>query len=259
MSKPQSLSPLPFKTDDEIVIMREAGRIVARVHAELADAIAPGVSTWDLDNLAAEVIAQHDAISAFLGYAGFPAHTCVSINEELVHGIPKRYRRLKAGDIVSIDVGVRYQGYIGDSAWTYAVGQVSAQALELMKVTKESLYAGIAAAQAGNVINDVSRAVQQHVERHRFHVVRQFTGHGVGREMHEPPQVLNFERNYAEGYQTMPIGLVFALEPMVQVGTWRTRILRDKWTVISQDRSLTAHFEHTIAITREGPRILTKL
>ncbi len=251
--------PIPLKTEHEIDIMREAGRIVAHVHAELAQAIAPGVSTWDLDVLAANTIAQHGAVSAFLGYAGFPAHTCVSVNEELVHGIPKRRRKLKAGDIVSIDVGVKYQGYVGDSAWTYAVGKVSEQAWRLMKVTKESLYAGIAAAQAGNAINDVSRAVQQHVERHSFHVVRQFTGHGVGRDMHEPPQIMNFVRNDVEAYQQMPIGLVFALEPMVQVGTWRTRMLRDQWTVISQDRSLAAHFEHTIAITRNGPRILTKL
>ncbi len=259
MRKRQPAPPMPLKTDQEIRIMREAGRIVARVHAALAQAVAPGVSTWELDTLAADVIAQHGATSAFLGYGGFPAHTCVSINEELVHGIPKKRRRLQVGDIVSIDVGVKHQGYIGDSAWTYAVGKVSEQASRLMQVTRDSLYAGIAAAQEGNVINDVSRAVQQHVERHRFHVVRQFTGHGVGREMHEPPQVLNFERKYAEAYQKMPAGLVFALEPMVQVGTWRTRTLRDKWTVISQDRSLAAHYEHTIAITREGPRILTKL
>ncbi len=239
--------------------MREAGRIVAEVHAELAQTIAPGVSTWDLDVLAADVIARHGATSAFLGYGGFPAHICASINEELVHGIPRKQRRLKAGDIISIDVGVRYQGYIGDSAWTYGVGKISDEAARLMQVTEESLYAGIAVAQEGNLINDVSRAVQQYVERHHFHVAREFTGHGVGRDMHEPPQVLNFEMEHAEAYQKMPAGLVFALEPMVLMGTWRTRTLRDDWTVISQDRSLTAHFEHTIAITREGPQILTKL
>lgn len=239
--------------------MRQAGRIVARVHAALQEAIAPGVNTWDLDMLSADVIAQNGGESCFLGYMGFPAHTCISINEELVHGIPAKECRLEAGDIVSIDVGVRHQGYIGDSAWTYAVGEINEQARNLMQVTRDSLYAGIEASRPGNRIVDVSRAVQRHVEANNLFVVRKYTGHGVGKEMHEPPQVLNYAVNTREAKRRMPEGLVFALEPMVQVGTWKTKTLADNWTVISEDRSLTAHFEHTIAVLADGPCILTAL
>lgn len=281
------LPPLPRKTNREIAIMREAGRIVAQVHAVLAEAVEPGISTWELDRLAADTMAQRRARSAFLGYHEFPAHICVSINEELVHGIPDRKRKLKKGDIVSIDVGVCYRDYIGDSAWTYAVGDVSDQAAHLMDVTRDSLLLGIKAARPGNRLSDVSRAVQQHVESHELHLARQYTGHGVGRQMHERPQVLNYEVKWEdvpkqqpqnllkrqawqqmrqhymalwqEGQQKLPVGLVFALEPMVQIGTPRSRVLQDQWTVISQDRSLTAHFEHTIAIMPDGARILTKL
>ncbi len=253
------LAPLPRKNRREVNIMREAGRIVARVHAGLQEAIAPGVSTWELDMLAAEIMAQQGAESCFLGYMGFPAHTCVSINEELVHGIPAKSCVLKSGDIVSVDVGVRYRRYIGDSAWTYAVGEVSDQASHLMEVTKDSLYAGISAAHPGNRLRDVSKAVQQYVEGNNLHVVRKYTGHGVGKEMHEPPQVLNYEVDWPEAQQKMPEGLVFALEPMVQVGTWKTRTLGDNWTVVSEDRSLAAHFEHTVAVLSDGPCILTVL
>jgi len=237
--------------------MREAGRIVARVHAALREAIQPGVSTWELDQLAAETISKYNAVSCFLGYRGFPAHICTSINEELVHGIPRKDRILKAGDIISIDVGVRYRGFIGDSAWTYAVGEVSPEAQALMRVTEESLYQGIAQAQPGRRIVDISRAVQRYVEAHGFHVVREYTGHGVGRQMHEAPQVLNYESQDPDGQLILEPGLVIAIEPMVQIGTWQTRTLKDNWTVISKDHSLAAHFEHTIAITNNGPEILT--
>jgi len=246
-----------LKSPREIQIMREAGRIVARVHAALRDAIRPGVSTLDLDQLAVETMGKYNATSCFLGYRGFPANICASINEELVHGIPKRDRTLKAGDIISIDVGVRYRGFIGDSAWTYAVGEISPAAQELMRVTEQSLYDGIAQAQVGKRVVDVSRAVQRTVEAHKMHVVREYTGHGVGRQMHEAPQVLNYESQDPDGQTILRPGLVVAIEPMVQLGTWQTRTLRDKWTVISKDFSLTAHFEHTVAITNNGPEILT--
>ncbi|MCL4828656.1 MAG: type I methionyl aminopeptidase [Caldilinea sp.] len=246
-----------LKSPREIQIMREAGRIVARVHAVLREAIRPGVSTWELDQLAVETMSRYNATSCFLGYRGFPANICASINEELVHGIPKKDRILKEGDIISIDVGVRYRGFIGDSAWTYAVGAISPAAQELMRVTEESLYQGIAQAQAGRRVVDVSRAVQRYVESHRMNVVREYTGHGVGRQMHEAPQVLNYESDDPDGQTILRPGLVVAIEPMVQLGTWQTRTLKDKWTVISKDHSLTAHFEHTIAITNNGPEILT--
>jgi len=237
--------------------MREAGRIVARVHAALREAIRPGVSTWALDQLAAETMNRYNATSCFLGYRGFPANICTSINEELVHGIPKQNRTLNEGDIISIDVGVRYRGFIGDSAWTYAVGAISPAAQALMRVTEESLYQGIAQAQVGKRVIDVSRAVQHHVEANQMHIVREYTGHGVGRQMHEAPQVLNYESQDPDGQMILRPGLVVAIEPMVQLGTWQTRILKDKWTVISKDHSLTAHFEHTVAITNNGPEILT--
>ncbi|HQY91659.1 MAG: type I methionyl aminopeptidase [Caldilinea sp.] len=246
-----------LKSPREIQIMREAGRIVARVHAALREAIHPGVSTLELDSLAVETMSKYNATSCFLGYRGFPAHICASINEELVHGIPKADRVLQEGDIISIDVGVRYRGFIGDSAWTYAVGGISPDAQELMRVTEQGLYEGIDQAHVGKRIVDVSRAVQRYVEAHKMHIVREYTGHGVGRQMHEAPQVLNYESQDPDGQTILRPGLVIALEPMVQLGTWQTRTLRDKWTVISKDHSLTAHFEHTIAITNNGPEILT--
>jgi methionyl aminopeptidase len=246
-----------LKSPREIQIMREAGRIVARVHAAMRGAVRPGVSTWDLDQLAFETMARYDATSCFLGYNGYPANICTSINQELVHGIPSKDRLLKEGDIISIDIGVRYRGFIGDSAWTYAVGEITPEAHELMRVTEGSLYAGIAKATVNNKVVDVSRAVQQHVEAHGLHIVREYTGHGVGRQMHEAPQVLNYASDDPEGQTILRPGLVIALEPMVQIGTWQTRTLKDNWTVISKDGSLAAHFEHTVAITNNGPEILT--
>ena len=255
---PAAQRPEPqLKSPREIQIMREAGRIVARVHAALREAIRPGVNTWELDQLAVETMGKYHAASCFLGYRGYPASICTSINEELVHGIPNRDRLLKDGDIISIDVGVRYRGFIGDSAWTYAVGEISVEAQELMRVTEQGLFAGIEAAHAGNRIVDISRAVQRYVEDHRMYIVREYTGHGVGRQMHEPPQVLNYVSNDPDGQTLLRPGLVIALEPMVQLGTWQTKTLKDNWTVISKDHSLAAHFEHTIAITNNGPEILT--
>ena len=239
--------------------MRGAGRVVARVHAGLSEAVRPGVSTLDLDRLAVETMSRYNATSCFLGYRGFHANICASVNSELVHGIPSRDRILKDGDIISIDVGVRYRGFIGDSAWTYAVGSISAEVQRLMQVTEASLYEGITQSKAGNRVIDISRAVQKYVEGHGMNVVREYTGHGVGRQMHEAPQVLNYVSDDSDGRLLLRPGLVVAIEPMVQAGTWQTRVLRDQWTVVSNDGSLAAHFEHTIAVTNNGPEILTQL
>lgn len=246
-----------LKSPREIQIMREAGRIVARVHLAMKEAVRPGVSTWELDQIALEVLQKHDAVSAFLGYRGYPAQTCTSINDELVHGIPSKERILRNGDIISIDVGVRHRGFVGDSAWTYAVGDIDAAAAELMRVTEASLYEGIGQAVREHRVVDISRAVQRHVESNGLYVVRGYTGHGVGRQMHEPPQVLNYVAGDADGQVQLQPGLVIAIEPMVQRGTWQTKVLKDNWTVVSKDGSLAAHFEHTIAITNNGPEILT--
>lgn len=246
-----------LKSPREIQIMREAGRIVARVHEAMREAVRPGISTWELDEIALGVIQRFNATSSFLGYHGYPANICVSINDELVHGIPSRSRLLQEGDIVSIDVGVTHRGFIGDSAWSYAVGSISAEAQHLMRVTEESLGKAIEQAVIGNRVVDISRAVQQHVESNGLHIVKAYTGHGVGRQMHESPQVLNYVGGDADGNLPLEAGLVIAVEPMVQVGTWLTRTLNDKWTVVSKDGSLAAHFEHTIAITNNGPEVLT--
>ena len=256
-TKQQQRSKPTLKDAREIQIMREAGRIVARVHGTFREAIRPGINTWELDQIALEVIHKYNAISAFKGYRGFPGHICASINEELVHGIPSKKRKLQSGDIISIDVGVKYRGFVGDSAWSYAVGPISDEAAELMAVTEESLYAGIEQARLGNQVIDISRAVQKVVEGRGMHVVQEYTGHGVGREMHEAPQVLNYVSEDPDAQTRLQPGLVVAIEPMVQAGTAETKTLKDKWTVISKDRSLTAHFEHTVAVTTRGPEILT--
>ena len=252
--------PAPIhKSPREIQIMREAGRIVARVHQAFRQAIRPGISTWDLDELAAGIIHSHNAKSSFLGYRGYPANICTSINEELVHGIPDQSRVLQEGDIISIDVGVYHRGFVGDSGWTYPVGEIDPAAERLLQVTEESLSAGIEAIRAGSCVLDISTAVQKSIEPSGFHVVREYTGHGVGRSMHEGPQVLNYVSDDTDGRVALSPGLVIAIEPMVQMGTWRTETLKDKWTVISEDHSLSAHFEHTVAVTNRGPEILTLL
>lgn len=256
MNRPQRAMPI-LKSAQEIQIMREAGRIVAKVHAALREAIRPGVTTQDLDDVAFAVLQKYNAVSAFLGYRGYPANICASVNDELVHGIPSPNRVLAEGDVISVDVGSQYRGFVGDSAWTYAVGAISEDAQELMRVTEASLYAGIEQARPGNKVVDVSRAVQRVVEEHGFYIVREYTGHGVGRQMHEPPQVLNYVSGDADGEYVLEPGVVFAIEPMVQFGTARTRTLNDKWTVVSEDGSLAAHFEHTVAVTNHGPEILT--
>lgn len=252
-----------LKSPREIQIMRESGRIVGRVHSALRQAIRPGVSTWDLNQIAVDVLAKYGATSSFLNYGGqgdripYPGHICTSVNDELVHGIPSKDVMLQEGDVISIDVGTLYRGFVGDSAWTYAVGTISDDAQRLMDVTEQGLYRGIEQAKVGNRVIDISRAIQHYVEENNFHIVREYTGHGVGREMHEPPQVLNYESDDLDGQLVLQPGLVIAIEPMVQSGTHLTEALSDGWTVRSKDRSLAAHFEHTVAITNRGPEILT--
>lgn len=249
-----------LKSRAEIAAMREAGRVVATILAAVREAVQPGVTTGDLDALAEELIRKNGVKSAFKGYSPggrvpFPGVLCTSINEEIVHGIPSRKRKLREGDIIGVDFGIVREGWFGDSALTVPVGKVSDEAEKLMRVTRESLELGIAQARVGNRIYDIGAAVQAHVEAHGYSVVRDFVGHGVGRRLHEEPQV----PNYGPGGQGMRIkpGMVIAIEPMVNVGTWQVEELDDDWTAVTADGKLSAHFEHTIAVTEEGPVILT--
>ncbi|HAA33765.1 MAG TPA: type I methionyl aminopeptidase [Firmicutes bacterium] len=242
------------KSLQEIELMRQAGRIVAGTLQELAGAVRPGITTIQLDTLARQYIQKSGARPAFLGYHGFPATICTSLNEEVVHGIPG-LRRLKAGDIISIDVGVFYKGYYGDAAATFPVGEVSPLAKRLLEVTRESLYKGIEKAYPGNRLYDISAAIQTYVESRGFSVVRSYVGHGIGSEMHEEPQVPNF--GLPGKGPLLEAGMVLAIEPMVNAGTWEVETLSDDWTVVTKDRNLSAHFEHTVAIMQDGPEILT--
>ncbi len=246
-----------LKSPAELQIMREAGRINASVLAAVKERLQPGVSTADLNAAAEDVLRKHGCISPFKGYGHppFPTSITVSINQELVHGIPSKNRKLKAGDIVSIDCGTVYEGWVADSAFTGGVGEISPEARQLLDVTEGSLYAGIDKMRVGNRTGDVSAAIQNFVESHGFHVTREYTGHGVGKQMHEGPQV----PNYGKPGSGLPLkaGMTVAIEPMVLVGTPDTRVLPDKWTVVSADGSLTAHFEHSVAVTEGDPLILT--
>ena len=235
--------------------MREAGRIVAVTLLELEDKIRPGTTTADLDAIAERTARALGAVPAFMGYQGFPANLCVSVNDEIVHGIPSPVRVLREGDVVSLDFGVFYQGYVGDAAATFGVGEITPAARKLLTTTRDSLYAGIKQARAGNHLNDVSRAVQLHAEKAGFSVVRQYVGHGVGRKMHEAPQVPNFVHDRSS--PVLKPGMTFAIEPMLNAGTEETQVRPDNWTVVTRDGKLSAHFEHTIAVTGGEPEILT--
>jgi methionyl aminopeptidase len=239
--------------------MREAGRINATVHATVRELLKPGVSTYELNAAAEEVLKKHGCISPFKGYGHppFPTSITVSINQELVHGIPSKNRKLKAGDIVSIDCGTVFEGWVADSAFTAGVGAISPTAQELLDVTEGALKAGIEKMRIGNRTGDVSAAIQNYVESRGFHVTREYTGHGVGKQMHEGPQV----PNYGKPGSGLPLkaGMTIAIEPMVLVGTPETRVLPDRWTVVSADGSLTAHFEHSVAVTEGEPLLLTVL
>jgi len=248
-----------IKSPAELERMREAGKINATVLATVKELLQPGVTTADLNAAAENVLRKHGCISPFKGYGypPFPASITVSINQELVHGIPSKKRKLKAGDIVSIDCGTVFNGFVGDSAFTAGVGEISPQAQELLEVTKGSLQAAIDKMRPGNRTGDVSAAIQQFVESRGYYVTREYTGHGVGRQMHEGPQV----PNYGTPGRGLPLrpGMTIAIEPMVLVGTAATRVLSDQWTVVSADGSLTAHFEHSVAVTEGDPLVLTVL
>lgn len=243
-----------IKNEKEIKIMREAGRIVARVLGAMEKTVAPGITTAQLDQQAEKLIRTAGGEPAFLGYRGFPASICASINEELVHGIPS-IRKLKEGDILSIDVGVRYQGYYGDAALTFPVGKIDESARRLMKVTRTSLEKATEKVYPGNHLSDISHAVQTYAESHNYAVVRSFVGHGIGTRMHEEPEVPNF--GLPGRGPKLREGMVFAIEPMINTGTWEVEVLSDQWTVVTADRGLCAHFEHTVAVTAHGPEILT--
>ncbi|MGA3084949.1 MAG: type I methionyl aminopeptidase [Thermodesulfobacteriota bacterium] len=244
-----------LKSPEEIEKMRTSGKLVAEILMEIRGRIKPGVTTQELDLLAARLSLKKKARPAFKGYHGFPFSLCVSVNEEVVHGFPSG-RRLREGDIVSLDFGVFHDGYYGDAALTQAVGKITPQAEELIKVTRESLFKGLEQMRAGRRLGDISFAVQQYVESHKFSVVRQFVGHGIGKSLHEDPQVPNFGEE-GRGIFLKP-GMVLAIEPMVNAGSSEVEIKADGWTAVTKDRSLSAHFEHTIAITENGFRILTQ-
>ncbi len=251
--------PIVIKNPPEIEVMREAGRINAMVLQAVGKMIQPGVATEDLDAVAEDLIRDNGGKPAFKNYPGpypYPATLTISINEELVHGIPGK-RKLVEGDIVSIDSGTILDGFVADSAFSIGVGEISAQAQQLLDVTEKALYKGIEKMRSGNRVGDVSATIQQYVEGYKYHVPREYTGHGVGRNMHEGPLVPNFGVS-GRGIPLRP-GITVALEPMVMIGTHRTRVLDDQWTVISADRSLTAHFEHSVAVTEGEPIILTVL
>ncbi len=243
-----------LKSPQEIALMREAGRITALALQELSRRIRPGITTAELNRYAEEFLEKAGAKPAFLGYHGFPASICASVNNEVVHGIPG-LRRLEEGDIISIDMGAVYRGYYGDAAATFPVGEISEEARRLLEVTEKALYEGISKAVVGNRVGDISAAVQSYVERHGFHVVRDYVGHGIGRSMHEEPQVPNFGKP-GVGPRLQP-GMVLAIEPMVNVGTHEVVVMPDGWTVVTKDGSLSAHFEHTVLITEGEPEILT--
>ena len=244
------------KSSREIQYMRDAGRIVAQTHEELAKAVKPGVGTKELDQIAEDYIISKGAEPSFKGYRGFPAAICTSVNHVVVHGIPG-LETVKNGDIISIDIGVVINGYHGDAARTIPVGEISATTEKLLQVTEESLYKGIEQTVIGNRLSDISHAVQTHAEGNGFSVVRNYCGHGIGRSMHEEPQILNYG-DPGHGPR-LKAGYCLAIEPMVNVGTHGVSVLKDGWTVITNDKQLSAHFEHSVAITDDGPLILTEL
>lgn len=244
-----------LKTVEELKKMRAAGRISQRALRLAGEAVEPGVTTLELDAIVRKYIEEQGATPSFLGYGGFPASACISVNNVVIHGIPDEKTVLKQGDIVSIDVGAYFEGFHGDNAWTFPCGDISPQAQRLLDTTRDSLFEGIKAAKAGARVGDIGHAVQRYVELRSYSVVRDFTGHGVGAKLHEAPNVPNYGTP-GRGAALMP-GMAIAIEPMVNAGTHRVRVLRDKWTTVTLDGKLSAHFEHTLAITPNGPIILT--
>lgn len=244
-----------LKTNRELALMREACRISAGALRVAGEAVQPGVTTEEIDRIAYEYIIKQGAKPNFLNYNGFPATACISINDEVIHGIPSKKRIIKEGDIVSIDLGASINGYNGDNAATFAAGKISPEAERLINTTRESLYEGIKAAVAGSRIGDISNAVQRYCEERGFSVVRDFVGHGIGTKLHEDPSVPNYGTP-GRGVRLLP-GMTLAIEPMINMGGYEVRQLSDGWTIKTKDASLSAHFEHTVAITTDGPKILT--
>ena len=245
-----------IKSPRELEAMRQAGQVVARMIAAITRAVEPGMTTQDLDDVAVQELRKHDAKPAFLGYMGFPATICTSVNEEIVHGIPSK-RVLKEGDLVKCDVGAIVDGMHGDAAVTLPVGEVSDEALRLIEATRESLNQAIAQVRSGARLGDLGEAVQKYAEARGYGVVREYVGHGIGRRLHEEPQIPNY--GVAGRGQMLRAGMAIAIEPMLNLGTWRTRTLEDGWTVVTADGRLSAHFEHTMAVGEEGAEVMTRL
>ena len=244
-----------IKSAREIELMREAGRLLAEVHEEMAAFIKPGISTKDIDKLGEKLIRERGCIPNFLNYNGYPASICVSVNDEVVHGIPNKQRILQDGDIVSLDAGLIYKGYHSDAARTHAVGTISKEAQQLIDVTRQSFFEGIKYAKAGNRLHDISNAIAAYAESFGYGVVRDLVGHGIGTALHEDPQIPNFKQ-LRRGMKLVP-GMTLAIEPMINAGTWEVCWLDDDWTVVSEDGSLSAHYENTVLITDGEPEILT--
>ncbi|MFU8785771.1 MAG: type I methionyl aminopeptidase [Candidatus Izemoplasmataceae bacterium] len=248
---------ITIKSNREIKFMREAGRIVALAHETIKDMIRPGISTYEIDQIVEKVIREHNATPSFKGYGGFPGSACTSINEEVVHGIPSKNRILKEGDIIKVDIGANYKGYHGDSAWTYPVGKISEKAQKLLEVTEASLFEGLKYARSGNRLSDISHAIQTYAESQGFSIVREFVGHGIGKNLHEDPQIPNY--GLPNKGTILKPGMTLAIEPMVNVGRKEVKVLEDQWTAVTVDGAYSAHYEHTILITEEECILLTVL
>ena len=246
---------ITIKTPREIELMREAGRILAEVHNELGKIIEPGITTLEIDKMGEKLIRSFGCEPSFLNYQGYPASICVSVNEEVVHGIPSQKRILKEGDIVSLDAGVIYKGYHSDAARTYGVGQITKEATQLIEVTKQCFFEGIKFAKPGNHLHDISNAIMDYATKYGYGVVRDLTGHGIGSHLHEDPDIPNF-RQKKRGPKLVP-GMTLAIEPMINAGTYRVSWLDDDWTVVTNDGKLSAHYENTVLITEEGCEILS--
>jgi len=245
------------KSTREIELMKEAGRIVALAHQAVKDNVKVGMSTHDIDTIVEQVVVSNGATPSFKGYGGFPGSACTSINEEVVHGIPSKERILKQGDILKVDIGANYKGYHGDSAWTYPVGEITEETKQLLEVTEASLFEGLKHAKAGNRLTDISHAIQTYAESKGFSIVREFVGHGIGKNLHEDPQIPNYGPP-GKG-PTLKPGMVLAIEPMVNSGKKEVKVLSDGWTAVTVDRSNSAHYEHTVLITEESYMLLTAL
>ena len=247
--------PITIKSSREVELMTEAGRILEIVHNELGKALRPGMSTKDIDRLGEEIIRSYGCIPSFLNYNGYPASICVSVNEEVVHGIPDKHRIIREGDIVSLDAGVIYKGYHSDAARTHGIGTISKEAEDLIRITRECFFEGIKYAKEGNYLFDISAAIGNYAQERGYGVVRDLCGHGIGTALHEAPEIPNYKMN-RKGVK-LKAGMTLAIEPMINIGTWEVDWLDDDWTVVSRDRSLSAHYENTVLITKDEPILLT--